>query len=195
MVFLKTESLESILNGFMCPAVTTCRFDNSKTRVTHNTSWLLILAPSSLISGLAHQPLYHLSVILTCVLSLTSSLTHALSTDSNNLLDDLLPQTSPPSSLDLGIISPGKPSLHSSSSTSLTPYSSPIRVLSTLCGNDPSSLLDCVSSEDRKHLFCLQFCPQGLPHSWYYIKYLLKEWWINYLKLFKPTALPSAQVP
>lgn len=175
MVFLKTESLESILNGFMCPAVTTCRCDNSKKRVTHNTSWLLILAPSSLISGLAHQPLYHLSVILMCVLSLTSSLTHALSTDSNNLLDDLLPQTSPPSSLDLGIISPGKPSLHSSSSTSLTPYSSPIRVLSTLCGNDPSSLLDCVSSEDRKHLFCLQFCPQSLPHSWYYIKYLLKE--------------------
>lgn len=45
----------------------------SKTKITHNTPWLLDLAPSSLMSNASslisshtHQPLYHLSVTLVC---------------------------------------------------------------------------------------------------------------------------------
>lgn len=68
----------------------------------------LILAP---IFSHAHQPLCRLSAN-PMYQPLTSSLAHALSTDSSNLLDYLLPCTPLPSSLDLGIISPGKPSLH-----------------------------------------------------------------------------------
>ena len=55
------------MNHFMCSVVTTCRFSNFKSRITHNIPWLLVVTPSSLISSrLAHQSLYHLAIIQIC---------------------------------------------------------------------------------------------------------------------------------
>lgn len=83
----------------------------SKIRSTHNTPWHLDLYSFQPRLSHTHQPRYHLSVTRTC-----SPFSHlqpcsCSSTDSSKLLDSLLPHTSPLSSLDLGIISPGKPSL------------------------------------------------------------------------------------
>lgn len=145
------------MNHFMCSVVTTCGFSNIKSRITHYTPWLLLipLPASSLALLISHSIIFQLFWYAS--LSLTSSLVHALSTDSDNFLDDLFPQTSLPLNLDLGIISPGKPSPHWPSYTSLACSSSFIRALSIVYGNDPSSLLACGSFEDRKHLFIVLF--------------------------------------
>lgn len=99
------------MNHFMCSVVTTSRFSNSKSIITILPGFLLLpLLTSSLALLISHSIIFQLFRYAS--LSLTSSLGHALSTDSDNLFDDLLPQTFPSLNLDLGIVSPAKPSLY-----------------------------------------------------------------------------------
>lgn len=100
------------MNHFMCSVVTNADLVIlSQELLTIFHDFLLLPLPASSLAALLISHSIILQLFGYASLSLISSFVHALSTDSDNFLDDLFPQTFPPLNLDLGIISPGKPSL------------------------------------------------------------------------------------
>lgn len=144
-------------------------------------TWAGSCHPSTLICSCPHQPFFCLRI---CGMRHASS--HigpglCFCTAGDNPYFTTSVPTHCPSGLSFGITSLWKPCL-------LWPSSC---FLSTLFIYQSTfhTIRKCLV---RKHLFCLQFCPQGLTHSWYYIKCLLKDPWINHLKLLEYSPLPSA---